>query len=105
MKQLYIDRFNERVLKTLAGESEPEQTEGTITYKASGRYATGAIGTTDVRGLFGNPVDAHEEYKKEMARQQNLMNQMEMEQQRQMMNSKNSTGGMFGNIFKFGRAD
>jgi len=103
MKQLYIDRFNERVLKTLAGESEPEQTEGTITYKAQGRYQTG---TTDVRGLFGNPVDAHEEYKKEMAIQQNLMNQMEMESERSRNRAQNTgVGGMFGNIFKFGRAD
>jgi hypothetical protein len=106
MRRLYIDRFNERVLKTLAGESEPEQTEGTITYKAQGRYAAGAIGTTDVRGLFGNPVDAHEEYKKEMARQQNLMNQMEMESERSRNRAQNTgVGGMFGNIFKFGRAD
>jgi hypothetical protein len=97
MRRLYIDRFNERVLKTLAGESEPEQTEGTITYKASGRYATGAIGASDPRALFGTPqADAHQEYMNEMARQQKLMNQMEMQQQRQMMNSKNqvNTGGM-----------
>ena len=56
MKQLYIDRFNERVLKTLAGESEPEQTEGTLKYKVSERY-TG--GFTDPRGVFGSaPVKA-----------------------------------------------
>ena len=50
IKQLYIDRFNERVLKTLAGESEPEQTEGTIKYKVSERYSTGF---TDSRVLLG----------------------------------------------------
>jgi len=37
-KQLLVDRFNERVLKTLAGE-EPKQE--TITYKSKGRYAGG----------------------------------------------------------------
>ena len=119
IRQLYIDRFNERVLKTLAGESEPEQTKETITYKASGRYATGAIGASDPRGMFGTPqADAHQEYMNEMARQQNLMSQMEMQQQRHLMNqmkmdqarSRNraqntGVGGMFGNIFKFGRAD
>jgi hypothetical protein len=96
IKQLYIDRFNERVLKTLAGESEPEQTEGTIKYKAQGRYGQ-ITPMSDPRALFGNPqADAHQEYMNEMARQQDLMNQMEMQQQRQMMNSKNqvNTGGM-----------
>jgi len=37
-KQMNIDRFNELVLKTLAGEEPKQQT---IAYKASGRYATG----------------------------------------------------------------
>jgi hypothetical protein len=94
IKQLYIDRFNERVLKTLAGESEPEQTEETITYKASGRY-----GIPDPRALYGNPVDAHEEYKKQMK-------QYEMEQQRQMniantlgQGLSNGANGMFGSLF------
>jgi len=97
MKQLYIDRFNERVLKVLAGESEPEQPEGTITYKAQGRYATG---TTDVRGLFGNPVDAHEEYMKQK--------QYEMDQQRRMMNNAHNMANIGRSElqkFKFGRAD
>jgi hypothetical protein len=93
MKRLYVDRFNERVLKVLAGESEPEQTEGTITYKTQGRYQTGVI---DSRGLYGNPVDAHEEYMKQK--------QYEMDQQRRQMNSaqntlSNGVSGMFGNIF------
>jgi hypothetical protein len=111
IKQLYVDRFNERVLKVLAGESEQEET---VKYKASGRYAAGA---TDPRVLFGgatvkaegSQVDAHREYMNEMARQQNLMNQMEMDQARRQMNSAQNTLGRgissFGNIFKFGRAD
>jgi hypothetical protein len=81
-----------------------------VKYKASGRYATGF---TDPRGLFGAEVeahaDAHREYMNEMARQQNLMNQMEMDQARRQMNSAQNTlwRGLssFGNIFKFGRAD
>jgi hypothetical protein len=36
-KQLTVDRFNEDVLKTLAGEEQPE----TLKYKASGQYVTG----------------------------------------------------------------
>jgi hypothetical protein len=92
LKRLYIDRFNEKVLKTLAGEAVYES-EDTLKYKVSGRY-TG--GVTDVRGLFGNPVDAHEEYMKQK--------QYEMEQQRRLMNSaqntlSNGANGMFGNIF------
>jgi len=94
MKQLYIDRFNERVLKVLAGESEPEQPEGTITYKTQGRYQTGV---TDTRGLFGNPVDAHEEYMKQK--------QYEMDQQRRMMNNAHNMANIGGSFFKFGRAD
>jgi hypothetical protein len=47
-KQMRIDKFNELVLKTLAGE-EPKQE--TVKYKAKERYGTGL---TDVRGLFGN---------------------------------------------------
>jgi len=46
-KQMRIDKFNEVVLKTLAGE-EPKQE--TITYKAKERYATGF---TSPSGLFG----------------------------------------------------
>lgn len=49
-RQLRIDKFNEVVLKTLAGE-EPKQE--TFTYKAKERYATG---WTDARGLFGGAV-------------------------------------------------
>jgi hypothetical protein len=37
-KQMRIDRFNEGVLKTLAGETEGE---GMVKYKAKERYATG----------------------------------------------------------------
>ena len=47
-KQAKVDRFNETVLKTLAGEVDIE--EETIRYKASERYGTGF---TDPRGLFG----------------------------------------------------
>ena len=87
MKQLYIDRFNERVLKVLAGESEPEQPEGTITYKTKGRYTTGL------------PVDAHEEYMKQK--------QYEMDQMRRQMNNAQNTLGEGISSFKnfFGRAD
>lgn len=45
--QAKIDRFNEQVLKTLAGESE--EVEETIKYKAAQRYSTGF---TDPRGLL-----------------------------------------------------
>ena len=44
--QAKIDHFNEQVLKTLAGESEVEET---IRYQAKERYTTGF---TDPRGLF-----------------------------------------------------
>jgi hypothetical protein len=87
IKQLYVDRFNERVLKTLAGESEPEQTEGTLTYKTQGRYTIGMTNAATVpRNIFGSApvkaegcqigqaVDAHEEYRKHMLQQQRLMN-------------------------------
>lgn len=47
-KRMQLDRFNEMVLKTLAGEAEVE----TVTYKASERY-TG--GFTDPRA-FANAV-------------------------------------------------
>jgi len=101
MKQLYIDRFNERVLKTLAGESEPEQTEETIKYKTQGRYATGF---TDPRGLFGGaPVKA--EGVQISAQHQQLMaeQQRHMEQHRRMMNNaaQNSLGvGLSGMSFE-----
>ena len=45
-----IDRFNEEVLKTLAGELDVEET---IKFKAKERYATGF---TDPRGLFGGAI-------------------------------------------------
>jgi hypothetical protein len=93
MKQLYIDRFNERVLKTLAGESEPEQTEETIKYKAQGRYGQ-VTSIPDPRALFGSaPLNA--EGVAILQQDYDLQRQM-MEQQRQMMNSKNpvNTGGM-----------
>jgi hypothetical protein len=47
-RQLLIDRFNEGVLKALAGEAPKEEN---IKYKASGRYGGGF---TDARGLFGS---------------------------------------------------
>jgi hypothetical protein len=107
IKQLYVDRFNERVLKVLAGESEPEQTEGTITYKTQGRYTTGMTNAiADARSVYGGmPVEHIEkEY-------QNQLKQYEAEQQRQMMNSQrgmmnsaqntlsNGANGMFGRLF------
>lgn len=49
-KRMQLDRFNEMVLKTLAGEAEPEVE--TIKYKASERYAGGF---TDPRA-FANAV-------------------------------------------------
>jgi hypothetical protein len=92
MKQLYIDRFNERVLKTLAGESEPEHTEEPLIYKAQGRYGQ-VTAIPDPRALYGNPGgDAHEEYIKQK--------QYEMEQQRRMMNSAQNTAGMGISSFK-----
>jgi hypothetical protein len=52
-KQLLIDRYNEGVLRTLAGEAPKEET---IRYKAKERYATGF---SDPRGIFANaPVKA-----------------------------------------------
>ena len=48
-----IDRFNEEVLKTLAGEVEAEET---IRFRTKERYAAGF---TDPRGIFGSaPVKA-----------------------------------------------
>jgi len=63
-KQMRIDRFNERVLKTLAGE-EPKQE--TITYKTSGRYAGGfsdprAFASAVAKGegqMISDHIDAH----------------------------------------------
>jgi hypothetical protein len=49
-KQMNIDRFNEVVLKTLAGEQPKEEN---LVYKAKGRYAGGF---TDARGLFAGAV-------------------------------------------------
>lgn len=53
-KQLLIDRYNERVLKTLAGETEAQEN---IKYKAKERYATG---WTDPRA-FGAVVKSEGE--------------------------------------------
>jgi hypothetical protein len=53
-KQLLIDRYNERVLKTLAGETEAQEN---IKYKAEGRYAGGF---TDARALYGGAVAKQE---------------------------------------------
>lgn len=52
-KQLRIDRFNEMVLKELAGEAEPEKEEW-LRYQAKERYA---MGMTDARGIFGSSVE------------------------------------------------
>lgn len=38
-RQIHIDKFNERVLKVLAGEDTPEKE--TVVYNTKGRYATG----------------------------------------------------------------
>ena len=46
-RQLRIDKFNETVLKTLAGDFPPLVTK----YKTAERYTQGA---TDPRGVFGN---------------------------------------------------
>jgi hypothetical protein len=89
------------VLKVLAGESEPEQTEGTITYKTQGRYTTGMTNAiADARSIYGGlPADAHEEYMKQK--------QYEMDQMRRQMNSAQNTLGQGISSFKnfFGRAD
>ena len=77
-KEFLSDDFNERVFKRLAGE---ENVKETVTYKASGRYATGH---SDPRGgLFGGGVGSGgilnantltigsqtlEEYEQQMAR-------------------------------------
>jgi hypothetical protein len=101
MKQLYIDRFNERVLKTLAGESEPEQPEETLKYKTQGRYATGF---TDPRGVFGGPPVKAEGVQISAQHQQLMAEQQRhMEQHRRMMNNaaQNSLGvGLSGMSFE-----
>jgi hypothetical protein len=72
MKQINVDRFNEAVLKTLAGEPlevEAKYDPNTMTYKARERYAGG---WTDPRA-FVEPA-------------------MQAEQQRQMMRNANLAG-------------
>jgi hypothetical protein len=107
IKRLYVDRFNERVLKTLAGESEQEET---VKYKASGRYAAGA---TDPRVLFGSATVKAEGSQigpmqqvlmQERQMQERLMNQMEMDQARTRNNGQNMAN-IGRSFFKFGRAD
>jgi hypothetical protein len=49
-RQLRIDQFNERVLKTLSGENDVDREKPTATMKTSNRYA---IGASDPRGMFG----------------------------------------------------
>lgn len=105
MKQLYIDRFNERVLKTLAGESEPETDtpeRQTLKYKTQGRYGTGWV---DPRGVFGSaPVKAEGtaisqydyDIRRQMMEQERLMRE-KMEQERRMMNSAQGFSG--NNLF------
>jgi hypothetical protein len=51
-KQTRIDLYNERVLRTLAGEDTPR-----VKMKVAERYATGM---TDARGLFGGVVAKQE---------------------------------------------
>jgi hypothetical protein len=102
IKRLYVDRFNERVLKVLAGESEQEET---VKYKASGRYSTGV---TDTRGLFGNPVDSiDEEFRKQLGQYEAEQQRRMMDSQRRQMNSAQNTLGQGISSFKnfFGRAD
>jgi hypothetical protein len=57
-KQAKVDRFNETVLKTLAGELDPkeETLKETLKYKAQERYSQGF---TDPRGLFGQAQVDH----------------------------------------------
>lgn len=57
-RQLRIDTYNERVLKTLAGESEEF-----ITYKTKERYAGGF---TDSRALLGGAVHRQQQMNAEM---------------------------------------
>jgi hypothetical protein len=103
IKRLYVDRFNERVLKVLAGESEQEET---VKYKASGRYSTGV---TDTRGLFGNVTVEHfeEEYQKQLEQYEAEQQRRMMDSQRRQMNSAQNTLGQGISSFKnfFGRAD
>ena len=49
--RMRVEKFNEEVFKTLAGEAEPEGE--TIRYQAKERYAKG---WTDPRGLFGGAI-------------------------------------------------
>ena len=52
-----MDEFNERVFKELAGETEKEPEEETITFKTKGRYA---VGWTDPRAMMlDDHLDAH----------------------------------------------
>jgi hypothetical protein len=63
-KQLQVDRFNERVLKTLAGEEPKKET---LIFKSSERYATGfsdprAFANVAVKGegqTINDHLDAH----------------------------------------------
>ena len=55
LKQLNIDRFNEDVLRTLAGEEQPEN----LKYKASERYSTG---WTDPRVVLGPTTQAERDW-------------------------------------------
>ena len=95
IKQLYVDRFNERVLKVLAGESEQEESEGNMTYKTQGRYTM---------GMTNALADAHLEHKKHIMEQQRQMNIAQNIAQNSAQNTlwqglSNGANGMFGNIF------
>lgn len=52
MNERRIGEFNERVLRELAGEIEPEKEEW-LRYQAKERYAKG---WSDPRGIFGNAI-------------------------------------------------
>ena len=87
-KQLLIDRYNERVLRTLAGESGNLE-ESYPTIKASKQYA---IGATDPRGLFGNAIAKQEgamvgTLQDHAAQHNQRVEQLKVEQARAMQNS------------------
>jgi hypothetical protein len=82
MKRLYIDRFNEKVLKTLAGEAVYES-EDTLTYKTQGRYTM---------GMTNALAEAHQSIRNQAVDQQRLMNSAQN-------TLSNGANGMFGRLF------
>jgi hypothetical protein len=94
LKRLYIDRFNEKVLKTLAGEAVYES-EDTLTYKTQGRYTM---------GMTNALADAHLEHKKHIMEQQRQMNIAQNIAQNSAQNTlwqglRNGANGTFGSLF------